>query len=237
LTPSIAPAPRLAALRRPEGARLAIAAMGVALVLCLIVSVRVGAMPLSSGQVIAILLDRLGIASPWHFSPQQAAVVRAIRLPRLVLGALIGAALGTGGAAMQGLFRNPLADPALLGVSSGASLGAVVAITFGAALASHLPPSVFACLLPAMAFIFGVLATGVSVAVGRVEGRARTALMLLAGVAINALAGAGLGLAMQVANVLREASLSRVFGIPMRVLEAPWAPSRLLIAVDEASSA
>lgn len=208
MTQSLAPASRLAALRRPEGARLAIAAMGVALVLCLIVSARVGAMPLSSGQVIAIVLDRVGIPSPWHFSEQQAAVVWAIRLPRLVLGALIGAALGTGGAAMQGLFRNPLADPALLGVSSGASLGAVVAITFGAALAGGLPPSVGAWLLPAMAFLFGVLATSVSVAVGRVEGRTRTALMLLAGVAINALAGAGIGLAMQVASDAQLRSLT-----------------------------
>ena len=88
--PRVAPAPLLAALRRPAGARLAIVGMGVALGLCLLAGARAGAMPLSSGQVLAIVLDHLGISSPWHFSAQQASVVWAIRFPRLLLGALIG---------------------------------------------------------------------------------------------------------------------------------------------------
>lgn len=205
--PRVAPAPLLAALRRPAGARLAIAGMGVALGLCLLAGARAGAMPLSSGQVLAIVLDHLGISSPWDFSPQQASVVWGIRFPRLVLGALIGASLGTSGAAMQGLFRNPLADPALLGVSSGASLGAVAAIAFGASLFGGLSAVYGVWILPAMAFAGGVLATCLSVWIGRSEGRSRTAMMLLAGVAINALAGAGIGLAM---HLVTDAQLRNI---------------------------
>jgi iron complex transport system permease protein len=190
--------PLLVALRRPAEGRLALAAMGVMLALCLLISVRAGAMELSIGQVLGIGLDRVGIASPWSFSEQQASVVCAIRLPRALLAVLIGATLATSGAAMHGLFRNPLADPALLGVSSGASLGAVAAIAFGATLLGKLSLLTGAWLLPAMAFAGGLLATWVSVHVGRVEGRTRTGLMLLAGVAVNALAGAGIGLAMHV---------------------------------------
>jgi iron complex transport system permease protein len=201
-------APLLAALRRPAGARLAILAMGGALGLCVIVAVRAGAMPLSTGQVLGIVLERAGISSPWAFDAQQASVVWAIRIPRVLLGALIGSALGVSGAAMQGLFRNPLADPALLGVSSGASLGAVAAIAFGASLLGRLAPFAGAWLLPAMAFTGGVIATCLSVWIGRVEGRTRTALMLLAGVAINALAGAGIGLAMHVVNDAQLRSLT-----------------------------
>jgi iron complex transport system permease protein len=206
--PGVVPAPLLSALRRPAGARLAIAGMSVALGLCLLAGARAGAMPLSTGQVLAIVLDHLGISSPWPFSAQQAAVVWAIRFPRLLLGALIGAALGTSGAAMQGLFRNPLADPALLGVSSGASLGAVAAIAFGASLLGGISAASGVWLLPAMAFLGGIVATCLSVWVGRASGRTRTALMLLAGVAINALAGAGIGLAMHVVDDAQLRSLT-----------------------------
>ena len=63
--------------------------------------------------------------------PQQDAILWAIRLPRVLLGALVGGALAISGAALQGVFRNPLADPGIIGVSSGAALGAVAAIVFG----------------------------------------------------------------------------------------------------------
>jgi iron complex transport system permease protein len=186
----------LASLRRPAEGRVAIAAMGVVLVLCVLLSIRAGAMELSTRQVVGILLDRVGIASPWPFSAQQASVVLSIRLPRVLLAVLMGATLATSGAAMHGLFRNPLADPALLGVSSGASLGAVAAIALGATLLGKLSALAGAWLVPAAAFTGGLLATWVSMHVGSVEGRTRTALMLLAGVAVNALAGAGIGLTM-----------------------------------------
>ncbi|MFT3774935.1 MAG: iron ABC transporter permease [Minicystis sp.] len=186
--------------RRSLDARAALLALAALLVICLLVSARTGAVELSTGQVIGILGSRLGIASPWPFDAQQASLLCSVRAPRVVLAALIGAALATSGAAMQGLFRNPLADPALLGVSSGASLGAVMAIVFGAAILGRFPAGSGLWALSAAAFAAGLGATWVGARVARVAGRTRTALMLLAGVAVNALAGAGIGLAMHLAT-------------------------------------
>ena len=186
--------------RRSPGARSAVTALAVLLVICLLVSARTGAVELSTGQVLGILAERVGIRSPWTFDAQQASLLLGIRAPRLVLGALIGAALATSGAAMQGLFRNPLADPALLGVSSGASLGAVAAIVFGARMLGSFPAATGLWALSATAFVAGLAATYISAGVARVAGRTRTALMLLAGVAVNALGWAGIGLAMHVAT-------------------------------------
>ncbi|APR82335.1 Hemin ABC transporter, permease protein [Minicystis rosea] len=186
--------------RRSPSARTAVIALAVLLAISLLVSARMGAVELSTGQVLGILAERVGIRSPWAFDAQQASLLLSIRAPRLVLAALIGAALAASGAAMQGLFRNPLADPALLGVSSGASLGAVATIVLGARILGRFPGVSGLWVLSAAAFVTGLLATWTSAGVARVGGRTRTALMLLAGVAVNALAWAGIGLAMHVAT-------------------------------------
>lgn len=117
-----------------------------------------------------------------------------IRLPRLVLGLAAGAGLGMAGAMMQGLFRNPLADPGLIGVSSGAALAAGVTIVLGAAWFPDLPRALGSWTLVVMAFGGGLLVTCLIYLLSSREGGVRVGLMLLAGIAINALAGAGLGL-------------------------------------------
>lgn len=117
-------------------------------------------------------------------------VVLMLRLPRVLLGVLVGAALSSGGATMQGLFRNPLADPGLIGVSAGAALGAVGAIVLGGRSGS---PLVAAC-----AFGGGLAATSLVYLLGR--RRPGVANLLLAGVAINAIAMAGVGLLTYLAN-------------------------------------
>ena len=193
-------ATKLAVLRRPAGARVAVAALAGAVALCLLVSVRAGAMSLSTGQVVAILLDRLGIATPWAFDGREATVLWALRLPRVALAMLVGATLATSGAAMQGLFRNPLADPALLGVASSASLGAVLGIAFSTSLPVAIRGAAGPWLIPAMAFSAGLLATAIGMRLARDGPRTSTAVMLLVGVALNALAGAGIGLAMHLAS-------------------------------------
>ncbi|MEJ8849924.1 iron ABC transporter permease [Variovorax rhizosphaerae] len=126
-------------------------------------------------------------------SPQQL-VFMNIRLPRLLLGVAAGAGLGMSGALMQGLFRNPLADPGLIGISSGAALAAGVTIVLGAWLWPVLPRTLGSWTLVTMAFGGGFLVTLLIYSLSRSEGGTRMALMLLAGIAINALAGAGLGL-------------------------------------------
>jgi len=91
-----------------------------------------GAAGLPIAGVTSTLIDRLpGVSVPTSLSEQQQAILLQIRLPRLALGMLVGAALGMAGAAFQGVFRNPLADPYLLGVSAGAGFGAVLALGFG----------------------------------------------------------------------------------------------------------
>ncbi|WP_426286431.1 FecCD family ABC transporter permease [Luteibacter sp. E-22] len=117
-------------------------------------------------------------------------VVLMLRLPRVLLGMLVGAALSSGGATMQGLFRNPLADPGLIGVSAGAALGAVGAIVLGGQSGS---PLVAGC-----AFSGGLAATSLVYLLGR--RRPGGANLLLAGVAINAIAMAGVGLLTYLAN-------------------------------------
>ena len=117
-----------------------------------------------------------------------------IRLPRLLLGLCAGAALGMAGALMQGLFRNPLADPGLIGVSSGAALAAGISIVMGATWFPELPRALGSWTLVLMAFGGGLAVTGLIYMLSRGEGGTRVGLMLLAGIAVNALAGAGLGL-------------------------------------------
>ena len=153
-----------------------------------------GAVTISPGQVLAILADRLGLSLPWAFETRQAMVLFGIRLPRVVLGVLVGAGLSVSGTAMQGLFRNPLADPALVGVSSGAALGAVGVIVLGAALPAAWAGLAGPFLLPLAAFAGGALATLLVYRLATSEGRTSVATMLLAGIAINAVAGAGTGL-------------------------------------------
>ena len=121
-------------------------------------------------------------------------VFATIRLPRLVMGLAAGAGLGLAGALMQGLFRNPLADPGLIGVSSGAALAAAALIVMGALWFPSVPRSLGSWPLMLSAFVGGLVTTGLIYGLAQTGGGTRIGVMLLAGVAINALAMAGLGL-------------------------------------------
>jgi iron complex transport system permease protein len=120
-------------------------------------------------------------AAFWQGGEAASLILREIRLPRAVLGAMIGAALGLAGAAMQGYLRNPLAEPGLIGVSPAAALGAVVALQSGLAAAHVL-------ILPAMALAGAAVAVALMVALAGPRGGAFG--LILAGIAISALAGA-----------------------------------------------
>ena len=121
-------------------------------------------------------------------------VFASIRLPRLIMGLAAGAGLGLAGALMQGLFRNPLADPGLIGVSSGAALAAAALIVMGALWFPAVPRSLGSWPLMLTAFAGGLVTTGLIYGLAQTGGGTRIGVMLLAGVAINALAMAGLGL-------------------------------------------
>jgi iron complex transport system permease protein len=149
---------------------------------------------ITPGQLLAILARRSGLTLPWHYAAQQEAVLLAIRLPRVLLGGLIGAGLATAGAAMQGLFRNPLADPGLVGVASGAALAVVAVIVLGATVCTGVTRLLGPFTLQAAAFGGGVVTTLVVYWLASLSGRTVVATMLLAGIAVNALTGAGIGL-------------------------------------------
>jgi len=123
-----------------------------------------------------------------------------IRLPRLLTGLLVGASLAVSGAVMQGLFRNPLADPGIVGVGAGAGLGAVLAIVLG----GFLPPVILAVasihLVPVAAFIGGWASTLILYRVSTRAGRTSVATMLLAGIALGALSGALTGILVYIAD-------------------------------------
>lgn len=175
--------------------RLALFLGGLTLLLaaCFLAAAGIGAVDIPVSQALSILLDRIGIPHPWSHTEMQEGVLLSIRLPRVCLALLTGATLAVSGAALQGLFRNPLADPGLIGVSSGAALAAAATIVLTTSLASQLPASLAGYVLPAAAFLGGLAATLIVYRIASREGRTEVASMLLAGIAVNAIAGAGIG--------------------------------------------
>jgi iron complex transport system permease protein len=127
-------------------------------------------------------------------------VLWSVRLPRIALSAMVGALLAASGALMQGLFRNPLADPALVGVSSGGALAAAGAIVIGDWLAARGKSFTSLELLPLAAFLGSLVATSVLYRVATRENRTSIAVFLLGGLAIAALTNAGIGLLVFVAD-------------------------------------
>lgn len=136
-------------------------------------------------------------------------VIQEVRLPRTLLAVAVGAMLALCGAVMQGLFRNPLADPGIIGVSAGASLGAALAIVVFGGLAEAYPRLLFFGTVPLFAFFGGVTTTLIVYRLGTSQTSTSVTMMLLAGVALAALAGAGLGLLNYFADdeALRDLSL------------------------------
>jgi iron complex transport system permease protein len=180
--------------RRQQRAAAWLAALAGTLLVVLLLSIGVGAVSIAPDHALAILLQQAGLAPPVPFSEQEQVVLLTIRLPRAVLAILVGAALAACGATLQGVFHNPLADPALLGVSSGAALAAATTIVLGGAVATHVPSALLPHFLPLAAFGGGLLATCLVYAIASRDGSTDVATMLLAGVAMNALTMAGIGL-------------------------------------------
>ncbi len=175
--------------------------LAILLVLAGLCALCVGPMPIGLDTVATVFAHRLGMPGTDALSPLYAAVVFDIRLPRILLAAAVGAILAGSGAALQGLFRNPLADPALIGVSSGAALGAAGFIVFGATLASgHAWLALGGYARVAAAFVGGIVTTFAIFRLAGRRGHTSVATLLLAGIAINALGGAGLGLLTYLSN-------------------------------------
>lgn len=171
-------------------ARAVIAGLAGLVLLALVLGLATGPSMMAPSDVLAVLLagpnadgtplaDRVIV---WH-----------IRLPRVLLGALVGASLACVGAMMQGLFRNPLADPGLVGVSAGAALAAVSVIVLSGSILAPLAALLGVYTLPVASFFGGLAATILIYRIGTRAGRSSVALMLLAGIALGAMAGACTG--------------------------------------------
>src|SRR5699024_7419080 len=128
-----------------------------------------------------------------EFSSSDAYVLFEIRLPRIVMAILIGSALAVSGTALQGMFKNPLATPNLIGVTSGASLFAAVAIVLGGTIRAFLPEVLHYFLISIMAFLGAIITMTFVYRMSTTRGKTNVVIMLLAGVAISALAGAVTG--------------------------------------------
>jgi iron complex transport system permease protein len=184
----------LPGIRQASRTGVGMALLLAALTIVTILALGTGAVEISPGEVLAIVLEPLGIGLPWPVDPGQAAVVMQIRAPRVVMAILVGAALAVSGAAMQGLFRNPLADPALIGVSAGGALGAVSVIVLGAGFITSLFPALAGGAVPAAAFLGALVATLLVKRLATTDGRTDVATLLLAGIAVQAVSMAGTGL-------------------------------------------
>ncbi|SFV38364.1 iron complex transport system permease protein [Devosia crocina] len=194
---------------RPEGdrshlGRLAVFALALALVAAMALSVTTGASGASALNLIGAWLGFVPADDAALL--RDSAVILNIRMPRMVLGVLIGSGLAVSGLLMQGLFRNPLADPGLVGVSSGSALGAIVIIVLGGTALAPFTSALGIWALPAAAFCGGLVITTILYRVATRGGQTAIATMLLAGIAIGALAGAFSGLLTYVAsdNQLRD---------------------------------
>lgn len=160
----------------------------------IVLSAGLGQLAIGPAEVIGSLLRGIGIPNGW--APDDALIEQTlwqIRLPRVAMSLLVGALLAVAGAVMQAVFANPLAEPGVVGVSSGAALGAAASIAFGLTFLGGWTTAVFA-------FAGGLVATFVVYATARAQGRTESVTLVLTGIAVNAFAGAGLALLMTVGD-------------------------------------
>ena len=175
-----------AALAPPRSLRWRLLAsssgLGTLLILAILLSIAQGPTPISYSAAAGVVLSHFGLPAP-PFSESEQRIVEQIRLPRVITGALVGLALGVAGAVLQGLFRNPLADPGILGVSGGGALGAILAIASGFA-------GVHLLALPASALAGAAASAFVVYAIAAARGQAAAPTLVLAGIAVGALTAA-----------------------------------------------
>ncbi|WP_460681453.1 FecCD family ABC transporter permease [Nesterenkonia populi] len=174
---SAAPASRGARLRRRT---LTTAVLLLVLVVTVLLSAQWGQFTTSTGEVLGSL--HRAITGSWSEEHRLVdATLWQVRFPRIVLCCIVGACLGIGGALMQGVFGNPLAEPGVIGVTSGAAVGACAAIVFGAGAG---------LVVPAAAFLGGLVVAALVYSLSRSGQRSLVLTLVLTGIAINAVAGA-----------------------------------------------
>jgi iron complex transport system permease protein len=168
--------------------------LGLILIACVIFSACTGALSISLRELWQIIIFKLGITQTASFEEQQALVFWIIRLPRVCLAVMIGAALGIAGASLQGLFRNPIADATLIGVTSGASLFAVFVLMLNIRFLGIINELAGVYAVSVVSFIGAAITTLLVYQLSKITGEGNVTTMLLCGIAINAFVGAITGL-------------------------------------------
>ncbi len=185
LTTPISFQPRVDKRRSPSRPITPVIIAALSLCAAVLLALMVGKAPVPPELSLHLLLARFGLAEPATIPPQAETILLQIRFPRIVLAGFVGAALAIAGATYQGVFRNPLADPYLLGIASGAGLGAVMAFIL------PLPDGLYRVgAVQAFAFAGAIIAVAAVYLLARVGGSVPTTTLLLSGVAISAAASA-----------------------------------------------
>ena len=165
--------------------------LAIALIAGIMLSAVIGQLAISPTEVVGSLLRAIGIDTGWApTDPIIESTLWVVRFPRIVMALVVGASLAIAGAVMQAIFGNPLAEPGVVGVSSGAALGAAAGIVLGGGIGAV--GGIGSWGTAALAFGGGLLATLLVYLVSRSNGRTEVVTLLLTGIAINAFAGAGL---------------------------------------------
>jgi iron complex transport system permease protein len=160
-----------------------IGGLGVGLLAAVVVALGSGAVRIAPSNVVAILLGHAGLGDGGSGGPTADAVLWSIRLPRVLLAVGVGAGLAVAGAALQGIFRNPLADPQLIGISSGAAAGSAIGVLL-------LEAAIGGTAAPIGAFAGGLAAGAAVYSLARHRGRTEVVTLILAGIAVAAVGGA-----------------------------------------------
>jgi len=188
---------------RPRRAAVTFAVLGAGLLVLVVVSAGIGQFAVPPGEVLGSMAHRIGLdIGPLPAQANAEAVLWTIRFPRVAMAVAVGAALATAGAVMQGVFGNPLAEPGVVGVSSGAAVAACAAMALGVAATTP-------WLVAAVAFLGGLGTTFLVYCLARERGRTEVVTLVLTGIAVNAVAGAAIAFLMFVAD--RQAREQIVF--------------------------
>ncbi|MCG6658804.1 iron ABC transporter permease [Halomonas campisalis] len=212
---------------RPTASRqaLILAALAAVTLSLMLAELMLGPVPIGGTRLWAALIGQ--------GEPLDASILWQIRLPRLTLGLAVGMALALSGTALQGMLRNPLADPGLIGITAGASIGAVSAIVLGGLVAPELPALAQGALLPLAAFLGSTIAMACVFTLSRRGGETSVALLILIGIAINTIAGALLGVLVYVADdqALRDLTFWSMGGLGHTGWPVVWMALGITLAV------
>jgi iron complex transport system permease protein len=217
---------------------LVVAVLVVALVVACLLAASIGQFRIPLDEIVGSVLHRIGVdwVLPEPSAPRADAALWEVRFPRIALGVLVGAALGTAGALMQGVFGNPLAEPSVIGVSAGAAVGAFLVIVLGITVAG-------AWTAPIAAFAGGFVTTVLVYALARSGGRTEVVTLVLVGIAVSAFAGAAIGMLTFVAenDALRAIAFWNLGSLSRATWEAvaavlPFVVAGVAVAIWQAPS-